>query len=220
LASCGHEFESFIGNRVKGAGCPICDGKEVLVGFNDLASQRPDLLKRWHGTRNKVRPTEVVVGSIKKVWWLCPEGHEWQSTPASQASGHDCPSCAQFGFRSSMPAMLYLLENVGRNAAKVGITNLDTRNSRLQNLSRLGFVPIKVWERSSGALIRELEQKTLRHIRKDLRLPPFLAKADMGSTAGWKETFSLAAIVEFDLISWIENELSQMDDAFEDFQPE
>lgn len=210
LASCGHEFQSVIGNRAKGVGCPICDGKEVLKGFNDLASQRPDLLKRWHPTRNTLLPTEIVVGSVKKVWWVCPEGHEWQSTPSSQASGHDCPSCALSGFRSSLPAMFYLLENVERSAAKVGITNLDTRNSRLGNLSKLGFVLVKSWQSKSGNQIRELEKRTLQYLRHDLGLPPYLAKEDMGPTAGWKETFSHHAIDEFKLISWIEQEFSKL----------
>lgn len=203
----GHEYLATIGARSNGSGCSICDNKTVLVGYNDLASQRPDLAARWHPTKNSLGPNEVVLRSAKKVWWLCEEGHDWLSTPQNQSDGHDCPTCGRFGYRSSLPGMLYFLDNPLMGAAKVGITNVGTRNSRIEILRKFGFETVKTWVENDGQIIRELETQTLRYIRNDLGLPPYLGKADLGSTAGWKETFSREGITQLDLIHWIDRKL-------------
>lgn len=39
----GHEWKSTIPNRIKGAGCSICSGRQVLKGVNDLLTKRPDI---------------------------------------------------------------------------------------------------------------------------------------------------------------------------------
>ena len=77
----GHEWEAQIANRTVGSktGCPFCAGKKVLAGFNDLASQRPDIVEYWHPTKNiGLTPEMVTVRSGKKVWWLGSCGHEWE----------------------------------------------------------------------------------------------------------------------------------------------
>lgn len=206
----GHEYQSVISGRVKGAGCPVCDNKSVLAGYNDLASQRPDLVSRWHPTKNVLGPDQVVVRSAKKYWWQCPEGHEWMSTPQNQADGHDCPTCGRFGYRSTLPGLFYLLDSERLGAAKVGITNLDTRNSRIEMLEKKGFRLVATWEEEDGRVIRDLETETLRYIRTDLGLPPYLGKEDMGTTAGWRETFSRHAISSEELVSWIEEKLLEI----------
>lgn len=206
----GHNYLSAIGTRAKGVGCPICDNKRVLAGYNDLASQRPDLIIRWHPTRNDYGPEQLVVGSIKRVWWRCEEGHEWISTPANQAAGHGCPECGRFGYRGSLPGVFYFLDNPSRGAAKVGITNAATRNSRLEILSKFGFTPIKTWEHQDGHIIRNLETQTLRYIRRDLGLPPYLTKEDVGTAGGWRETFSRAAISQQELIDWVNRQLAEL----------
>ena len=41
---CGHEWRASIKNRViGGSGCPYCSHNAILEGFNDLASQKPEL---------------------------------------------------------------------------------------------------------------------------------------------------------------------------------
>jgi DNA-directed RNA polymerase subunit RPC12/RpoP len=51
LGSCNHEWRAEIKSRALGGNkCPFCAGKEVLVGFNDLKSQKLELAKEWHPT--------------------------------------------------------------------------------------------------------------------------------------------------------------------------
>ncbi len=96
LGECGHEWEAVISTRVRGSGCPICAGKVVLAGFNDLASANPQLAAEWHPTKNgDFKPTMVTAHTGKKVWWLGPCGHEWEAAVSSRSAGHGCPYCGR-----------------------------------------------------------------------------------------------------------------------------
>ena len=110
----GHEWKSKISNRSNGNNCPICIGKKVLSGFNDLATVRPDLAKEWNPIKNgKLKPTEVTAGSNKKVWWLCDKGHEWEASLAKRTAGRGCPICATES-RTSFPeqAIFYYFKQI------------------------------------------------------------------------------------------------------------
>jgi len=90
----GHEWEAPVSRRTRqGSGCPVCTGRTVLAGFNDLTTASPDTAKQWHPTRNgDLTPDRVTAGSGKKVWWRCELGHEWEATISSRTSGgNGCP---------------------------------------------------------------------------------------------------------------------------------
>ncbi|MGN1004299.1 MAG: zinc-ribbon domain-containing protein [Oscillospiraceae bacterium] len=92
----GHEWQAVVHTRTgSGSGCPVCAGKQVLPGVNDLASRYPELAAQWHPSKNAPwTPADVLPGSHKKVWWRCEKGHEWQAIVKSRASGCGCPVCA------------------------------------------------------------------------------------------------------------------------------
>ena len=94
----GHEYRAAVGARtVHGSGCPYCAGRKVLKGFNDLATLEPKIAAQWHPTLNgTLRPDEVTVGSARKVWWQCGEGHVWQAVIHSRTGKGKCgcPACA------------------------------------------------------------------------------------------------------------------------------
>ncbi len=50
---CGHEWYALISSRSDGHGCPYCEDHKLLKGFNDFASQYPQLAKEW-SEKNKV----------------------------------------------------------------------------------------------------------------------------------------------------------------------
>ena len=92
--SLGHSWQAVVHTRSNGTGCPICSGKQVLVGFNDLATIFPDVAAEWHPTKNLLAPNEVAAKSNKKVWWQCEKGHEWESTINNRTSNRQgCPIC-------------------------------------------------------------------------------------------------------------------------------
>lgn len=92
----GHTWQADVFSRAKsGTGCPSCGGKRVIPGENDLAARFPDVAGEWHPTKNgSLRPEDVLPGSHKLVWWLCPHGHEWRAMVKSRTAGCGCPVCA------------------------------------------------------------------------------------------------------------------------------
>lgn len=63
---------------------------------NSLAALRPDISTEWNSNRNGgIVPEQVTVSSGKKVWWVCPLGHEYQMSVDSRTSKNTgCPYCA------------------------------------------------------------------------------------------------------------------------------
>ena len=90
----GHEYKTSPANRIaKRDGCPICSNKQILIGYNDLATTHPKLIEEWHPTRNIITPQEITFGSEKKIWWQCKEGHEWEAVVYSRKN-NGCPYCS------------------------------------------------------------------------------------------------------------------------------
>ena len=98
LGKCGHEWVATPNDRKgqKGTNCPYCSGQKLLVGFNDLQTVCPEIAEEWHPTKNgSLKPTDVVSGSPKYVWWMCKEGHEWKAKISNRkALDSWCPFCS------------------------------------------------------------------------------------------------------------------------------
>jgi very-short-patch-repair endonuclease len=94
-----HEWKSTIANRSTGHGCAVCNGRQVQVGVNDLATVRPDHAAEWHPTRNgDLTAREVTRSSMREVWWQreCIPGeapHEWRALVNHRSSGNECAVC-------------------------------------------------------------------------------------------------------------------------------
>ena len=90
----GHGWQAYIYRRSSGTGCPFCAGREVLSGFNDLATHYPDLVPEWDAVKNgDLTPDQVLPASQKKIWWRDSLGHSWQASVANRTSGTGCPCC-------------------------------------------------------------------------------------------------------------------------------
>ena len=97
LCERGHEWKASVFSRAsQQANCPVCAGKVVDVGENDLGSLNPAIAVEWHPTKNEpLTPQQVTPLSNKKAWWVCPLGHEYFSVIASRVErGNGCPYCA------------------------------------------------------------------------------------------------------------------------------
>ena len=94
----GHEWEAQISSmtRMKRS-CPYCSGRKAWPGCNDLATRMPEIASQWHPELNgDLTPQRVTVGSHRKVWWICPEGHVWKAAVFSRTGRQKCgcPVCA------------------------------------------------------------------------------------------------------------------------------
>jgi hypothetical protein len=92
----GHEWEVSGNQRVNyGTGCPVCSGKRIVSGVNDLATLRPDLATQWHGSRNgDLSVHHISPWTNTKIWWQCERGHEWLAAGNQRMGGTQCPVCA------------------------------------------------------------------------------------------------------------------------------
>ena len=114
LCEKGHSWSASANDRQK-SGCPICGGKVVLPGYNDLLTLDPGLAKEWDYDNNvkPALPSEITLGSGRAVWWRCKKGHLWQARIADRRNGHGCPYCSgrraipgETDFATVMPELL------------------------------------------------------------------------------------------------------------------
>jgi len=90
----GHEYEALIYSRNKGNNCKFCAGQAATID-NNLLVKNPVLAAEWHPTKNdNLTPRDVTVGSHKKVWWICGNGHEYVATVHDRSKGNGCPYCS------------------------------------------------------------------------------------------------------------------------------
>lgn len=94
LPDCGHEVYSLPSNIIHDnkIGCPICSGRIVLKGFNDLGTTRYDLIEYLVNKKDAYTHTAK---SNKIVEWRCPYcGYEWESTINKMSSRKlKCVNC-------------------------------------------------------------------------------------------------------------------------------
>ena len=94
----GHSYKATLSNRINGGtGCPYCSTppRKILVGFNDLATTNPELVKRWDYKKNKIKPTEVTRFSNRIVWLICEKGHSYNGSLLNVGkSSCGCPYCS------------------------------------------------------------------------------------------------------------------------------
>ena len=94
-----HAWQASISKRAReNRGCPFCSGNKVTRS-NCLATERPDLAKEWHASKNKrllkLTVFDLTSGSNKKVWWKCAAApqHSWLASVSSRSKGNGCPYC-------------------------------------------------------------------------------------------------------------------------------
>lgn len=88
----GHEWTASVYARTtKETGCPYCQNREVLTGFNDIATTHPDIAKQADGWDPKV----IVAGSNSHQNWICEKGHKWKTQVTVRTyGGSGCPVCS------------------------------------------------------------------------------------------------------------------------------
>jgi hypothetical protein len=96
-----HIYNASVANRTsRKSGCPVCSGRNVERGFNDLATKFPKIASEAYGWD----PSKVSAGTHQKMFWKCPLDHTYESSIAHRTNkdSRGCPICAghqiQIGF--------------------------------------------------------------------------------------------------------------------------
>lgn len=81
-----HEWQSSIYNRNRGLTCFYCKSLSYL---------NPQIALEWHPYKNgDLTPDKFTVASGKRVWWMCKNGHEWQTIIKHRTTNQsNCPNC-------------------------------------------------------------------------------------------------------------------------------
>ena len=108
----GHIWQAPISGRTNGNGCPVCSGRAVEVGFNDLLSKSPELAIEAHGWD----PNTVTRASSQRKEWKCNLGHIWTSTPADRAAGYGCPFCSGNKVLAGFNDLLFVFPEIAAQA--------------------------------------------------------------------------------------------------------
>ena len=93
----GHSWYAQIAGRASGGyGCPVCAGRRVDAGENDLATAFPRIAAEWDAKKNgSAAPEGMAPASSRRVWWRCPLGHSYQAQISGRTfQGKGCPYCA------------------------------------------------------------------------------------------------------------------------------
>lgn len=93
---CGHEWIATVKSRaISGTGCPYCSHNAILEGFNDLASQMPEIAEEWSEKNAPLLPNQVTAFANHKAWWKCKKcGNEWHTLISTRSGGSKCPYCS------------------------------------------------------------------------------------------------------------------------------
>lgn len=190
----GHKWSARIFSRVKNnLGCPVCAGKQLLVGFNDLHTTHPEIANQADGWD----PETVTKGHSLKKKWICSEGHRWSARPSTRTAGFGCPTCAQSGFDPNKDGWLYFIEHFEWDMFQIGITNFP--NDRLHSHQKLGWNVTEIRGPMNGHLTQNWETSILRMLKAkgaDLANSKIAGKFDGYSEAWSKSTFEAKSIKE------------------------
>lgn len=143
-----HSYLCSVDHRTgRGQGCPYCSGKKVLKGYNDLKTRKPSLAEEWDYEKNALLPTDISLGSSKRVWWKCLScGNSWQATPNDRNSGKGCPVCGkEKGHRNRAKTFLEKhKENLLSNNAEL-LKEWDYTKNSISPSEVLSGSSIKAW---------------------------------------------------------------------------
>ena len=197
----GHLYMKSPANKIlRGDPCPICSGRKILVGFNDLKTTHPWLA----GEADGWDPLHISRGSNKKVGWICSEGHRWNATVNTRTGSlqSGCPTCAKYGFDPNSDGFLYLLRHSKWDMTQIGITN--SPDGRIAKHKRLGWDVIELRGPMEGFLAQQWETAILRMLKAkgaDLSNEKIAGKFDGYSEAWSKSTFEVKSIKELMLLT-------------------
>ena len=95
LGECGHEWADTVKKRaLEGRTCHLCNGKILVLGFNDLPTTHPHLAQEWDHIKNHpLEPTGTKAGSGIRAWWICPKGHSYRAIINDRKNGSGCSVC-------------------------------------------------------------------------------------------------------------------------------
>lgn len=99
LCDAKHEYEQSPNQKIgNGLGCPFCSGR-YATEENNLLLAYPEISKEFDSNKSGTTPDKVTPKSNRNMWWNCPRGHSYETTPAKKTREdlpYGCPFCSGY----------------------------------------------------------------------------------------------------------------------------
>lgn len=107
-----HEWEANMRDRYqRNNKCPYCSGK-LATPENNLQTLHPEIASLLNESKNEVKASEVPPKQDRKLWWTCPEGHEFLKSPRETVRTRGiCSECNSLAFKFPELRNLYHSDN-------------------------------------------------------------------------------------------------------------
>ena len=198
--SLGHKWKTSPSNRTsQDSECPVCGGRQLETGFNDLLTKFPEIAAQADGWD----PAKVNAFTNKKMKWKCEQNHKWSSAVSNRTSvGTGCPSCANYGFNPDKASWLYLIDNNSLSMFQIGITNDPQR--RASEHGKGGWEVLELRGPMDGHLTHQLESSCIQSLVKRGAILGHKAGVDKfdGYTEAWtKASLNVTSIKQ--ILDWV-----------------
>lgn len=181
---CGNLVSPHLGAIVNGQGCRFCSGlvvdperaKQKMIAANlEPLVDYPGAAKPWESRCLKC------LNIVKPRY----------SQLAYGIGG--CKFCASHGYDFTKPGILYLISHDTLLSHKIGISNVDSKEVRLEKHINLGWRVFNKKIFTDGNRAYEVEQSTIHWLRSELGLPIHLSAIQMPQ-GGYTETVDASEI--------------------------
>jgi hypothetical protein len=181
---CGNIVAPHLGGIIGGQGCRFCSGLVV-----DPDKAREKMLAA------DLEPLVDYPGAGKPWKSKCTKCSRIVQPRYSQLAYGigGCKFCASHGYDFTKAGILYLITHDELGAHKVGITNVDSKEKRLEKHLNQGWKVFKKRTFQDGNIAYEVEQAVLEWLRAELGLLVHLSRSQMPQ-GGWTETVDAAEV--------------------------
>lgn len=118
----GHKFmrdPCHMRRGMSGNGCPVCRGRRIIEGSNDLLSQRPDVAGNWVSELNDLAVNEVTVRSNQYAYFRCSSkrcNNVFREKICAVTSTNGlCPDCRNRTYSDAEKDLAEYIKNLGFN---------------------------------------------------------------------------------------------------------
>ena len=168
---CGYEVSpAYTTIQAGQKGCVYCGGKKVdpQKAFNFMVSKGLKPLEKY----------KRADGPWKCRCMKCLKIVTPTYSAVSQGQG-GCKYCTNKGLDYNSPAFLYLMTHQEFRAHKIGVGNHKTRNNRIREHTKTGWILINSRDFATGEDAFNVEQETLIWLRETKSLGIYLSKTEM-----------------------------------------
>lgn len=164
------EFEQRAAEHLNGHGCARCSSISRGLAGRHTTEDFIQKAKIVHGDNYSYSSVEYST-CREPVIITCKIHGDFMQVPSDHLKGSGCHNCKESGFRTNLPAYLYVLRF--GSVHKIGITNnpVQQRLLQIKKNSKINFHVVKEYYNKSGEIIYATEQRFLRLLRQMYKQP-------------------------------------------------